>query len=48
MKNDYKIALLIDCDKSKPNCCRKVIASGATISQTRAPRFAKTASQKTN
>src|SRR5690554_6289410 len=35
-------------NKSKSNCCRKVAASGATSSQPRAPRLARTASQKTN
>ncbi len=37
-----------DFDKSKPNCCRKLIASGAIINQPRAPRLARTGSQKTN
>src|SRR5690554_598696 len=35
-------------NKSTSNCCRKVAASGATSSQPRAPRLARTASQKTN
>src|SRR5680860_1259483 len=44
----YQISRRKEFNKLKPNCCRKALASGATSSQPRAPRLARTASQKTN